>query len=657
LRGWGVRLSALLLLGLLLLALSLRAADFTAWPSAQPFNLTNAGLTRLDLPPATLDAARPDFADLRLADSAGVEVPYLVVQAAAGRVATSRARDLRVELLPDATQVSFATGLTQALGSVTLETPARSFIKSVTVEGSTDGVRWEALVRNQQIFREAGGAAQLSIALPRQPWPFLRLRVDDRSSPPVPFTGAEVQAAERDASSLLPVPIVITDRVENGTQTRLSLNLGAAHLRLASLRIETPDPLFRRALTLVARELQQDAVEERVLARGVIARVPGGPAADAEWKLDLLTPDRSLLLLIENADAPPLQVTGVQAERRPVEVLFYAAQPGRYTLYSGNRTCPAPRYDLPAQITAAGQTSLSAATLPALQANEQFRPPEALPDLSGTGAPLDPKDWKYRKPVELSAPGVQQLTLDLEILAHARAGLGDLRLVRDGRQLPFVLERTTRQAQVVPVAQPAPDAKQPALTRWELKLPVAAAPVVNFTCESPTPLFERAAVLYELAGDDRGNPYRRELGRANWRRAPDEPARTLHLTLHAQPQTDTLFLEINNGDNPALELRGFSLGHPVTRLVFSAPATDGIALYYGNPEAPAPQYDLRLVAAQLLAAEQATARTGPEQVLRGAAWGDAVAGTPSGWLLWVVLTGVVVALLAVIARLMPKPAG
>lgn len=645
---------ALILLGVLLLALSARGADFTAWQYAQPFDVAQPGLVRLELPPATLDAARADLADLRLAGPDGAEVPYLIVQARPARVTTRRAEDFRVELLRELTQITFTTGLTQALGRVTLETPARAFIKSVSVEGSMDGQRWETLVRNAQVFRESSGASQLAVDLPPRPWRLLRMRVDDSGSPPVPFTGAEVRAAEPDTAPLHPVPIVITERVENGSETRLTLSLGAAHLRLATLRLEATDPLFRREIALATRELRDDIIQERVLARGTVSRAPNAPATDSELKLDLLTPERSLLLLIENADAPPLQIVAVRAERRPVELLFFATQPGRHTLYIGNRASAAPRYNLPAQITAPPDAILSANTLPNPQANEQFRAPEALPDVTGVGAPLDARAWKYRKPVEFGGGDVLQLALDLETLAQAKSGLGDLRLLRAGQQAPFVIERTTLRQRVNPIARPLPDARRPSVSRWELKLPVAAAPVVELACQSPAPLFERDAVLLEMATDERGNEFRRELGRARWQRVPGQSAATLTLAIRAPPQTETLLLELDNGDNPAIGLGGFEFASPVTRLLFKAPAPDGVFLYYGNPEANLPQYDLRLAAAQLLAADRTPAILGSRQVLRGDSWAEALGGGKAHWLLWVVLTGVVLALLAVIARLLPK---
>ena len=48
------------------------------WQHEQRFDAPSAGLLKLSLPTATLDAARPGMEDLRIYDDAGREVPYLL---------------------------------------------------------------------------------------------------------------------------------------------------------------------------------------------------------------------------------------------------------------------------------------------------------------------------------------------------------------------------------------------------------------------------------------------------------------------------------------------------------------------------------------------------------------------------------------------------
>ena len=70
----------------------------------------------------------------------------------------------------------------------------------------------------------------------------------------------------------------------------------------------------------------------------------------------------------------------------------------------------------------------------------------------------------------------------------------------------------------------------------------------------------------------------------------------------------------------------------------------------------APRYDVALVARQFLAAEKSPATPGVEQALKKADWseGEPLSGA-RGWIFWGILATVVIGLLAVIAKMLPKP--
>ncbi len=80
-------------------------------------------------------------------------------------------------------------------------------------------------------------------------------------------------------------------------------------------------------------------------------------------------------------------------------------------------------------------------------------------------------------------------------------------------------------------------------------------------------------------------------------------------------------------------------------------------MYYGNRNAAAPRYDLDLAAWQLLAAEKLRASLGPAEDLKASSWAREEAGTLGHWIFWPVLGVVVVGLLVIIARLLPKNTG
>ena len=634
-----------------------QAASLPAdWQHEQHIDLSAPGLVKLSLPLSTLDTARPALADLRLYDNAGMEVPYLIERPRPTGKTVQAAKSYQATVNGTTTVLILETGLTQPLDGVTLETPARAFLKAVQIEGSTDGKRWETLARGQPIFREPGGASQLHLTVPTGAWQWLRLDVIDQRSQPIPFTGARVHAAAVEPVPAEVVPVTISGRDENPGETRLTLNLGAANLDVAAVQIDTTEPLFTRPVTVAVPHIAEDAIREQTLAQGLVYRVAveGQPvSSNLTVPVESSVHSRGLLLLIKNQDSPPLPITGVRVERRPVYLVFLARSSGGYHLLTGNSRCAAPNYDL-AALGANLKTVAVWPLKPSAQAdNPMYRAPEVLAGIQEGGSALDVAGWKFRKAVKLSRTGAQRIELDLDVLSHAQPGFSDLRLLRDGKQLPFILEPTSISRAVTPTVTTAGDKREPDISRWIIKLPRAGLPIARMNCAARTPLFQRVVTVYEELSDDRGDKYRRPLGGASWFQTPDRSGQQLILTLDAAPQSDTVVLETDNGDNPPIELEKFQAFYSATRVLFKAQPADQLLLYYGNPQAASPRYDLSLVAGQLLAADQAEATLAAEVQLRKS-WGAGHRPGQGGVVFWGILAVVVVALLIIISRLLPQ---
>ena len=557
----------------LLGSFAVHAALPSEWQHVQQFDVAAPGLVKLNLPVETLDAARPALEDLRLYDDAGNELPYLIERPTPVTKVVQTPKSFHISLKPDNTVITLETGLTQPLDSITLESPADSFIKPVRVEGSTDLKRWQVLAEGQPIFRQPNGANRLQVSFPAGTWPWLQLVVDDRRSPPIPFTGARIRAVVSEPAPGEWMPVTIAERNENPGETRLALNLGAANLSIASVQIETAEPLFTRHTTLAVPQVSEDAIREQTVGQGIVYRVAieGQPAvANLSVPLENQVRSRELVLFIRNQDSPPLPVTGVRVERRPVYLVFLARQAGVHHLLTGNSHCAAPGYDLAALDMNLKSVAVSAIKpLPPVN-NPDYHPPEVLPGIEGTGAALDVSAWKFRKPVKITRDGAQQLELDLDALAHAQSDFGDLRLLRDGKQVPYIVEHTSISRSIAPVVTVTNDAKDPKISRWLIQLPQSNLPVTRLSCATRSPLFQRDVTLYEEVTDDRGEKYRHGLGGASWVQTPDRKNKEFVLNFDGRLQSDTLFLETHNGDNPPIELEKFQLFHPATRILFIA---------------------------------------------------------------------------------------
>jgi hypothetical protein len=229
--------------------------------------------------------------------------------------------------------------------------------------------------------------------------------------------------------------------------------------------------------------------------------------------------------------------------------------------------------------------------------------------------------------------------------------------VRGEYQLPFLFERTSLSHPISLNAAAANDPKKLALSRWSPKLPQSGVPITRLVCTSSSPLFHRQMRLWEEVTNERGDKFASELGGATWDQTPNSPKRDLVIELNARPKSDTLFLETDNGDNPAIDLRDFRSYYPVTRLVFKATPdpTQPVWLYYGNLDATAPRYDLTLVAGELLTAERGTVTAGAEENLspRPSFVGQTLTGS-TRYLFWGALALVVIVLLAILSRFLPK---
>jgi hypothetical protein len=241
--------------GLLLATTSLYALNQDEWKFRQSLEIDRAGPIKFALPTPALDTAQADLRDLRIIDAAGKETPYLLQQPAAVSERRFPAKKFRAELTDNTTTVLIETGTAQPLERVELETNARSFIKPVLVEFSDDGETWHRFDNNVPIFRQ-DGAAKTAILLAQSSTAYIRLTVSDEQSRPIAITGASLQSATTRPEPAEPLAIQIVRTEEFTGETVVTLDLGAAHLSLASLDISADDPLFARNVSLTTRELR-----------------------------------------------------------------------------------------------------------------------------------------------------------------------------------------------------------------------------------------------------------------------------------------------------------------------------------------------------------------------------------------------------------------
>ena len=530
------------------------------------------------------------------------------------------------------------------------------------MEISDDGATWITLDQGLPIFRQ-WGAEKLELPLGDHAATYVRVIVTDNRATPLPFTGVWLNVPSTPPPPLVPVGTQIVGRDEYAGETVLTVALDGRHLPLEALEFETKEPLFMRQVTVTIREVRDAVSGERTVGRGTIYRVAldgAPPRAQLELPLNIVAPTpRELLVHIHNGDSPPLALEGVRFKRLPMDLLFRAPVAGNYLLLSGNPQATPPHYDLAAFAGEMSAADATAVTPGALESTPNYHPRESLavtplPDVPLTGAPLDASDWPARRLIGIEHPGTQELELDLEALAQSRPDFADPRVLREGNQIPYVLERPAlaRSLNLAPVA--TPDPKRPSVSVWQLRLPQAGPPLRRIVLTSTTPLFQREFRLYEKLSTPEGRAYENLLASGRWSRTPEPGVpETRVFELTDRMRTDTLWIETDNRDNPAIALGTVQAVYPVVRLIFKVADFNGFALIYGNKAANAPRYDLSLVAVKLLTSSRSVAKLaagGPN-----AAGHHPFIGLKGGYIFWGALALVVIVLLVVVAKLLPKP--
>ena len=660
-----------LLIGALALALvglnTVRAAINPAdWRLAQPLNLALSGLIKVPLAAETLAALRPEAADLRLIDPAQSEIGWFLERPLRFQpdAPIRPAKSFNVTVSPHATVVLVETGITDPLGGLALETGNGSFLKAVDIEGMMEGGSWQPITTGVPFYNRYQGESRRETSFTAHKWSRLRITLDDSKTDAVVITGVHLLVVTSGPTATVTTQSVpITARDEGPEETRLTLDMGGANLDVASFLVTTDAGFFARPTSVRVRTVEHGEWVERLIARGLLYRdgvgtnagSPTNPLPPNITRLEIgeSVPGREVILVIHNGDNPPLPVSAIGAELQPMRLVFFARQAGRYQLLVGNPAVNLPHYDLAAFADQLKTAAPNTGVFDPLGPNPLFRPPTVLPDPYALGATLNVSDWSLRKAIPIVSAGAQVLELDPEILVHGQFDLADLRLVSDGRQRPFVREPNPvwRTLTVEPTSDDPP--KQTTVGRWKLKLPYAALPIVAIAAESSATLFDRSVTVYETIDDSRGDKVNRVLGEARWRRAPGEPKRSLKLPLAARPTTDTFWIEIRNQDNAPIPLTRVELTYVAPRIRFLAPVAPATSLYYGNPKATAPSYDLELVAGALFVAETVVVTGAAEEVLRGGTWTRLGWSQHGQWLFWGALGIVVALLLGVMRRLLP----
>jgi hypothetical protein len=567
--------------------------------------------------------AEGGLSDFRIFDAAGREVPYLLVHP------SRDAEWVTATALPIAA-TNKASGFEADLGDVRpvdtllVEGLPPPFLKRVVLEGSGDRAHWTLLDGEGTVFDlPHERLQQLTIPFLAGAYRYLRVTWDDTNSgrlPPPTRIGARVAPEVGMARRELIAPVAVQRRPSEPGRSRYRVRLPAAALPVVALRLDVGTGHVFRAASVSEARLDGTHAAPVVLGRDTLARIERDGAVAAALRIRIERPrEAELELIVEDGQNPPLDLRSVSMELADLPWIYFEAPGGSLIARYGNPGAAAPTYDLEAV-----RSRLTLANVPEAQWGD---PLEASSSPSGTvpmrqsGAAIDTAAFRHRRAIQAGSGGLSALVLDAAVLARSQGparAFADVRIAdQSGRQVPYLLERRDEPIAVPLALRAIPSGvtslrSEPGHHRsiYAVMLPERGLPLPRLVLETSDRVFQRHVQVVVARRPDRSHrdAWVDVQGSARWQHAAaDVAAPALVMPLRQQQETELLVV-VDEGDNQPLTLTRAELLLPAWRLRFySPPAVESgeqaLWLLYGHDRLPPPQYDLALLAPQVMGAE------------------------------------------------------
>lgn len=605
--------------------------------------------------------------DLRLFASDGREIGYLLVYPTSG--APEWMSGTIVPVAPVESQRRKTSGFEVDLGAVQpfdavrfdgLPTP---LLKPLALEGSGDRERWTLLASEATVF-DLPQERLRHVTVPFTPgnYRYLRVTWDDTHSGRLPLPRAVVArraGAPARAVATLTASIPFERRPSEPGTSRYLLRLPAAALPIVGLTLEVGGGHVYRTVTVSESWVTGSEAVPAEIGRATIARVTRDGATATQLRIPIWPPrEAALALVIDDGNNPPLDLKAIVADFAELPWIYFEAPGGPIVARYGDRRATAPSYDLEA-----ARDSIRIAEVPDASwgpARETTAPaPAPNTPMSDTGASIDVSGFRVQRTLPEGAPGLVALALDAAVLAGSRgpaARFADIRIVdASGRQVPYLVERREEplalDLELKPYEAKAQELRSDSKRQrsvYSLRLPHANLPSVRIVLETSSRVFSRQVLVGVEGAPDRQrrNHWFENRASASWRHA-DESTAAPPLTLHVGNVSGTeLLVVIDEWDNRPLPIAAARALLPSYRLRFFRPASD-LRLVYGHDDLGTPQYDLELLAPQVMGAEVREIAAAPA----GASPHTTFVPLLSPRTFWIGLGVAVIALLAIIARL------
>lgn len=598
-------------------------AGLAAWQWEVPIEIRQPGTCRVEVPPEVLDASCQDLGDLRLISPSGVEIPFLIENSLRKDSGFESVENYTVSRQGRFTVIGFQVRAGAPAVGIEFWSGLNQGVKCLKVEGRKSGGAWNEVLKDAVIFGFENAIRNSKVMFPPCEWTDFKVTIDEGESELSHMDNAWVLRSVGDTKEL---PATLSKTEPNSPPGTVHLDTGFRNLDVAGLRLDIANPEFACDCTLVYSSPQRlwGAVS-RGLASGALYRVkqPVMSASDTvTGKGCSRVPTRHLVVNIRERNKAMSDVSAARILYRPTRLRFNAARPGTWKLLTGN-----PRAVLPSHAVSMPLENPTGADVMTVEAGSMIRRhlEKALREIPADVL-FDPKlqanGWTLRERVEAPPYGLIRFQLGARAMAGSRSDYADLRLVQEGKEVPFLLEAdpipsfeggmaafrnpgrlTVAEELKVPCIPEVANPDQPAIFRWRIHLPVENIPMVSLGLDVH-PAMMRPRIdgnkepdwkLLIQEADAGGEPLTRSFKPFEFRQgiARLEYSRYYGpvFVLNGRRMPSTILLECQRNGLELMEPAKVVIDMPRVALTAKLSGDGPLYLYYGNARAERPVYD------------------------------------------------------------------
>ncbi len=321
------------------------------WRAAVP-SVDRSGLHAIVLAPELIGLSRTDLGDLRLVDSTGNDVPFVLRRSSAGPVHSRFVPYtlLRNEVLPKSTVVELERPADRQLDELHIWIRPVDVKKHVRITGSDDRERWYMVKDEHVVTQGARGDPPhqvLLVDLPRSDYRFFRIALNDSLTDPMQILGVG-HFAEEAARAQYTATAIKWEQHDSASFTHLRIT--APHplpVERIVYAVQDTVPFHRTGHMHVVRTLLQRNGRRERPERIKETLATFTLTSDDDFAIDLPgTREDTFELTIDNGDDRPLRFTAVQVFNTQQVLLAYLEPGMRYSLTTGDATLSPPDFDM-----------------------------------------------------------------------------------------------------------------------------------------------------------------------------------------------------------------------------------------------------------------------------------------------------------------------